>query len=174
MKVSEIASMIETDHPELIQQGRYTPLTKRCTAWVGVRKPSADHRFYEATVKAPALVVAKWAAHHVKNSWSNNRAHQAALEFMIDWLAQADLEDNVPTIPNRDILAVLEPYVETFMQEGLCRVWCPKCAKDYLQDEIERNTLPVSSPTSPPAKREQWQCGRGHLIYDRQLGTVVF
>ena len=174
MKVSEVASMIETDHPELIRPGRYKPLTKRCSAWIVVHKPSADNRFYEATVKAPAPVVASWAAHHVKNSWSSNRAHQAALEFMVDWLTQADLEDNMPTIPNRDILAVLEPYVETFMQKGLCRIWCPKCAKDYLQEEIERNTLPVLSPTSPPAKREQWLCGRGHLIYDRQLGTVVF
>jgi len=174
MKVKEVASTIAKEHPELLKTGSFKPPTTRCSAWIVVRKPSADNRFYEATVKAPSQVVASWAAHHAKNSWSSNRAHQAALEFTVDWLTQADLEDNVPTIPSRDILGVLEPYVETFMQKGLCRIWCPKCAKDYLQDEIERNTLPVLSPTSPPAKREQWQCGRGHLIYDRQSETVVF
>ena len=174
MKVKEVASTIAKEHPELLKTGSFKPPTTRCSAWIVVRKPSADNRFYEATVKAPSQVVASWAAHHAKNSWSSNRAHQAALEFTVEWLTQADLEDNVPTIPNRDILGVLEPYVETFMQKGLCRIWCPKCAKDYLQNEIERNTLPVSSSTSPPAKREQWQCGRGHLIYDRQSETVVF
>jgi hypothetical protein len=174
VKVKEVASTIAKEHPELLKTGSFKPPTTRCSAWIVVRKPSADNRFYEATVKAPSQVVASWAAHHAKNSWSSNRAHQAALEFTVDWLTQADHEDNVPTIPNRDILGVLEPYVETFMQKGLCRIWCPKCAKDYLQDEIERNTLPVSSSTSPPAKREQWQCGRGHLIYDRQSETVVF
>jgi len=174
MKVKEVASTIAKEHPELLKTGSFKPPTTRCSAWIVVRKPSADNRFYEATVKAPTPVVVTWATHHAKNSWSSNRAHQAALEFMVDWLTQADLEDDVSTIPNRDILAVLEPYVETFMQKGLCRIWCPKCAKDYLQDEIERKTLPVLNSTSPPAKREQWQCGRGHLIYDRQLETVVF
>ena len=174
MKVIEIASLIETENPELLRPGHFRPPTNRCTGWIVVRKPSADHRFYEATVRAPTTVVATWAAHHAKSSWTTNRAHQAALEFMVDWLAHADLTDDSLTLPNRDILAVLEPYAETFMRQGLCRIWCPKCAKEYLQDKIRRDTLPVVLPSSPPANREQWQCGRGHLIYHRQLGTAVF
>jgi len=157
MKIREVASLIAKQHPELLKTGSFKAPTTRCSAWIVVRKPSADNRFYEATVKAPTPVVATWAAHHAKNSWSSNGAHQAALEFMVDWLAKADLEANTPTTPNRDIVAVLEPYVETFTLRGLCRIWCPKCAKDYLQDEIDRSTLPALNPTSPPAKREQWQ-----------------
>jgi hypothetical protein len=174
MKVGEIGSLIETEHPELLRSGHFRPPTTRCAVWVVVRKPPADRRFFEATIKAQAHGVAAWAANHAKNSWSSSRAHQEALEFMVEWLAQADLNDGSTTIPNRDMLAVLEPYAETFIQRGLCRFWCPKCASDFTQDEIKRSTRPALIEGSPPANREQWLCGRGHLIYDRTAGEVVF
>ena len=58
MKVCEVASTIAKEHPELLKTGSFKPPTTRCSAWIVVRKPSADNRFYEATVKAPAPVVA--------------------------------------------------------------------------------------------------------------------
>ena len=139
MKVGEVASLIETEHPELLRQGHFRAPTKRCTAWVVVRKPSADHRFYEATIKAQTPGVAAWAAHHAQHSWSSNSAQQAALKFMVGWLAEADLADNSITVPNRDMMGVLEPYAGTFMRNGLCRIWCPKCDFDFLQEEIRQS-----------------------------------
>jgi hypothetical protein len=174
MEVSEVASLIETEHLELLRPGGFKPPTKRCTEWVVVRKPPADRRFFEATITAQAHGVAAWAANHAKNSWSSSRAHQEALAFMVEWLAQADLGDGSVTIPNRDMLSVLEPYAETFIQKGLCRLWCPKCANYITQDEIKRSTRPVVIECSPPANREQWVCGSGHLIYDRTLSVTVF
>ena len=109
MKVGEVASLIETEHPELLRPGYFRPPTKRCTEWVVVRKPNADHRFREATIKAQAPAVAAWAANHVKNSWCSKPAQQAALEFMVGWLAEGDLADNSITVPNRDMMGVLEP-----------------------------------------------------------------
>jgi len=174
MEVSEVACFIETEYPVLLRSEHFCPPTTRCAVWVVVRKPPADRRFFEATIKAQAHGVAAWAANHAKNSWSSSRAHQEALEFMVEWLAEANLNDGSTTIPNRDMLAVLEPYAETFIQRGLCRFWCPKCASDFTQDEIKRSTRLALIEGSPPANREQWLCGRGHLIYDRAVGQVVF
>jgi len=174
MKVGEIASLIDKEYPELLRPGGFRPPAKRCTAWLVVRKPPADRRFFETTITAQANGVAAWAANHAVNSWSSNRAHQAALEFMVEWLSQADLNDGSTTDPNRDMLAVLEPYAETFMQKGLCRIWCPKCDQEFLQDEIKRSTRPAVIEGGLTANREQWLCGGGHLIYDRAVGQVVF
>ena len=93
---------------------------------------------------------------------------------MVEWLAQANLGDGSTTIPNRDILAVLEPYAETFITRGLCRFWCPKCSSDFTQDEIKRSTRTSIIEGGQPGNREQWLCGGGHLIYDRTLSVTVF
>ena len=58
---------------------------------------------------------------------------------MVGWLAEADLADNSITVPNRDMMGVLEPYAGTFMRNGLCRIWCPKCDFDFLQEEIRQS-----------------------------------
>jgi len=57
-----------------------------------------------------------------KNSWSSNRTHQAALEFIDAWLAQADLADDLATLSNQTMMAVLEPDAETLVQKTQSKI----------------------------------------------------
>ena len=53
---------------------------------------------------------------NAKTSWSSNRAHQAALEFMVDMLAKADLSERSVTLPNQDLPVFYAQSSGSFMQ----------------------------------------------------------
>jgi len=78
-----------------------------------------------AKIKVPTPIIATGTTHQGKNSWSSNRTHQAALEFIDAWLAQADLADDLVTLSNQTMMAVLEPDAETLVQKTQSKIWCP-------------------------------------------------
>ena len=73
------------------------------------------------------------------------------------WLPQADLADDLVTLSNQTMMAVLEPDAETLVQETQSKIWRPKCHQDF----------PRVNRGRPLNDRRQKRCGGSHQIYYR-------
>jgi hypothetical protein len=97
---------------------------------------------------------------------------ESAKQFLPKWLGDADESDESITIPDEQMLAVLQPYDQDFIYKLAIRHWCPECK------ELQSNVICGDKDRELAGKRSkwtsEWYCMHGHLVHAEQNEIKFF
>jgi hypothetical protein len=164
--------LIYKKYPGIIREGGYTPPTHRCSRWIVIRGPIVGSPTHWGTLIVEAKKIVDWASHHASATWTSSMPEQSAKQFLPRWLGDADESDESITIPDEQMLAVLQPYDQDFIYKLAIRHWCPECK------ELQSNVICGDKDRELAGKRSkwtsEWYCMHGHLVHAEQNEIKFF
>jgi len=163
ISVEEVANLIKTKYPQLHQVGTYNAPQHRCSKWIALRGPCVGSENHWGTLIVDAKRISGWAHGHANRTWTSCEADQAAKQFLPEWLENADESDETVTIPDENMLSVLQPYDQDFIYMLAIRHWCPKCSELHDNVIIGDRDRELRGKTS--RWTSEWYCLKGHLVH---------
>jgi hypothetical protein len=134
-----------------------------CSRWILLRGPAIRSLHHRGTLLVEATSILDWAKAHAQRVWSSDSGIQSTRHSLPFWIEGAVKEDETVTIPSEEILDVLQPYDEDFIENAVVRLWCPDCKRLHFRvisstrddQRIGKRSLWVA----------EWRCPDGHLVH---------
>lgn len=169
ISVEDVADLIKTKYPQFHQTGAYNAPQHRCSRWIAIRGPCVGSINHWGTLIVDAKKISSWAREHANRTWTSCEADQAAKQFLPEWLENADELDETVTIPDQNMLSVLQPYDQDFIYKLSIRHWCPKCPE--LHDNVIIGDRDRELRVKTSRWTSEWYCLKGHLVHaeDNQI-----
>ena len=173
ISVGEVKDLFNTKFQGAIRRGVYEPPKLRCSRWILVRGPALGSRHHRGTLLVEAKSIEDWAVGHAKGVWSTVQAEQSAREFLPAWIQGSDPNDESVSIPDHDMLEVLQPYDQDFIVKGRIRLWCPDCA--CLHESVNCDTHDNERKGKTSTWVSEWRCPEGHVVHleDNEIRWIV-
>lgn len=169
LSANETEQFICKRFPDVIEPGTYT-IPARCSRWILIEGPAVSSERGRATLLVEASSIQAWSEKHAASVWSSNESEQAARKYLPTWIQESDQSDESVTIPDRSMLAVLQPYASDFIKWANIRYWCAECEITYqsCSDEMHERIEPGTE------KRwvTEWRCPAGHVGYQKSIGPI--
>jgi len=134
-----------------------------CTRWILLRGPAIGSPSHRGTLIVEAKSILSWAQAHAKGVWSSDADRQSARERLPHWIEEAIEEDESVTIPSAELLDVLQPYDEDFIEKATVRLWCPDCR--LAHSRVTRGTRDDQLIGKSSLWVSEWRCPEGHLVH---------
>jgi hypothetical protein len=144
----------------------YKPPQSKCTRWVKLCSPEFRGEGFLGTLEIEASLLPDWIGSrfdHIINLGPPYYPHQLAIEYMLPWFRNADLNDESVTNLDQFQRRHLTDYALDFFIKKIARIYCPECKKYY--SSIDQKTL--NKRESGPWKywTSEWYCSDGHLLH---------
>lgn len=138
----------------------YAPPSTRCPRWLILRWPD-EATGYACTLMVESSSIVEWAKGHAKGVYSSNNTEQGAREYLPQWLEQADTTDEVPAVPDRWMLKVLQAYEENFISRNSVRLHCVQCCSEHNSVNSSYDSTIVNGEKM---WESVWRCPAGHQV----------
>ena len=172
VSLDQAVDLIERKFPSVLKRGTYAPPEYKCSRWLVIRGPCVGSPNHLGTLLVESKKIADWAFHHAKATWTSSETEQSAKQFLPQWLNEADESDETVTIPDADMLAVLQPYDLDFIYKLAIMHWCPECR------ELQSNVICGDKDREIAGKlskwTSEWYCMHGHLVHAEQNKIKFF
>ena len=173
VSIAEAIDLFETKFPGAIRRGVYESPKVRCSKWLVVRGPVVGSKHHRGTLLVEAKSIEAWAKHHAGAVWSTVESEQGAREYLPTWLEQSDPADDSVSIPDKDMLSVLQGYDEKFINDCSVRLWCPDCRK--LHDSVDCGAYDNKRVGKISTWVSEWRCPEGHVVHneDQEIRWII-
>ena len=169
LSAKETERFIRKRFPDVIEPGKYT-IPARCSRWILIEGPAVSSQQMRATLLVEVTSIQAWSEKHADSVWSSNESEQAARKYLPTWIQESDQSDESVTIPDRHMLAVLQPYAGDFIKWANIRYWCTECEIAYQSCRVEMHER--IEPGTENRWVTEWRCPVGHVGYRKSMGSI--
>jgi hypothetical protein len=162
MSAKEVGEHLSKRFPMVVQHAHYESPKHRCSRWILINGPAYQDDGFIGTVMADVGLITNWMRKHAEGVYSSNTAEQQAREYLPDWFANADLEDESVTLLDEYQREVLQGDCLRFLWSDWAKVWCPTCSQ--LHSRIKEHDYGWVQTGRITLQFDDWHCPDGHLI----------
>ena len=163
LSVREVRDHLLETFPAIVRLGHYDPPEHRCSRWILVNGPAYQDEGYVGSVIVESSKLVNWMTHHAENVFTTVVAQQQAMEYLPQWLRNADASDETITLLDTQQRKVLDGHCLKFLWSDWGKIWCPSCQSTHPR--IKEHDDGWAQTGKLTIRFDDWHCPEGHLIF---------
>jgi len=135
----------------------------QCTAKILIAGPSYGDKPYTGDVIADTVALLLWAEEHAARQSYRDDDSEAARRVLPDWLKNADLTMQSPTLVIPPFHDLLSNYAHVMVARKIAQVFCPDC-RGLVEVPMAADMGGIGITKATIRASLIWHCPAGHVL----------
>ena len=172
MKISDVVKIIKNNGLEILSPEVYINPSHLCSRWILLDSVAYGKHFFEGDFLIDVEKIYEWSIGQAERTWTNQKIVELAKKYLPEWISNADLSNETPSLLDSCQLEFLRPHISTFISLNCYKAYCPVCSNWF--EELVSSGQKNTGVGKIIKWRDEYQCPNGHVLYseDEEIRVI--
>jgi len=172
MKLLDLVRGLKEGGLEVVAETSYSPPANICSKWIALDGPAYANSKFIGDFCVNVQKIYEWAIHQAEQTWVNKENIELAKKYLPEWISNADLTNEIPSLLDSYQLEFLRPHISTFISMNCYKAYCPICSNWF--EELVSSGQKNTGVGKIIKWRDEYQCPNGHVLYSEDEEIRIF